>query len=104
MKIYTIDQPIDIEVKESLGLVYGNTIRARHIGKDLTALFRLLVGGEIEEYTKLLAEAREQAIDRMKSMAKEKQADAIIGVRLTTSVVASGSAEMLAYGTAVKMT
>ena len=84
-----------------LGLVKGSTIRARHIGRDIIALLRLLVGGEIQEYTKLMAEAREQALDRMISDASAMGANAIIDVRFSTSVVVGGAAELLAYGTAV---
>ena len=86
-----------------LGLAKGNTIRARHIGRDIIALLRLLVGGEIQEYTKLIAEAREQALDRMISDASAMGADAIIDVRFSTSVVIGGAAELLAYGTAVML-
>lgn len=83
------------------GLVRGNTIRARHLGKDLTAVLRNIAGGEITEYTKMLAEAREQAIDRMLEEADALQANAVLAVRFQTSMVQSGAAEMLCYGTAV---
>jgi len=83
------------------GLVRGNTIRARHLGKDLTAVLRNLAGGEITEYTKMLAEAREQAIDRMLDEADALGANAVLAVRFQTSMVQSGAAEMLCYGTAV---
>ncbi len=89
------------KVVRTLGLVRGNTIRARHVGKDILAAFRNLVGGEIHEYGKLLAEAREQALDRMVDEAEQLGANAIISVRFATSVVMGGAAEMLAYGTAV---
>lgn len=88
-------------VARTLGLVRGNTIRARHVGRDISAAFRNIVGGEIAEYTKLLAEAREQAVDRMVSEARDLGATAIIEVRFSTSMVMSGAAELLAYGTAV---
>ena len=88
-------------ITTNLGLAKGNTIRARHIGRDIIALLRLLVGGEIQEYTKLMAEAREQALDRMISDATAMGANAIIDVRFSTSVVVGGAAELLAYGTAV---
>lgn len=88
-------------IVRTLGLVRGNTIRARHLGRDITAGLRTLVGGEISEYTKLFAEAREQAIDRMVEEAEGLGADAVIEVRFTTSMVMSGAAELLAYGTAV---
>ena len=83
------------------GLVRGNTIRARHIGKDLTAVLRNVAGGEITEYTKMMAEAREQAIDRMLEEADALGANAVLGVMFQTSMVQSGAAEMLCYGTAV---
>ena len=89
------------KVVRTLGLVRGNTIRARHVGKDILAAFRNLVGGEIHEYGKLLAEAREQALDRMVDEAEQLGANAITSVRFATSVVMGGAAEMLAYGTAV---
>lgn len=85
----------------TLGLVRGNTIRARHIGRDITAGLRTLVGGEISEYTKLFAEAREQAIDRMVEEAESLGANAVVDMRFSTSMVMTGAAELLAYGTAV---
>ena len=88
-------------VVKSLGLVEGNTIRARNIGRDIVAMFKNLVGGEIEEYTKLLAQAREQALDRMAASAEELGANAIIGVRFSTSYIMQNAAEVLVYGTAV---
>jgi len=88
-------------VVKTLGLVKGNTIRARHIGRDIGAMFRNIVGGEVKEYTKLLAEAREQALDRMIDDAKSRGANAIIMARYSTSAVMQGAAELLAYGTAV---
>ena len=91
------------EVAEVLGVVRGNTIRARHFGKDILAFFRNLVGGEIAEYTKLMGESREQAIDRMTERATELGADAIIGMRITTSMVMSNASEILVYGTAVRL-
>ena len=91
------------EVVEVLGLVRGNTVRARHLGKDIAAMMKNLVGGEVTEYTKLLAESREQAVDRMLEEATRLRADAIVGVRFTTSMIAAGAAEFLAYGTAVKL-
>lgn len=90
-------------VKECLGLVRGNTVRASHAGRDLVAAMKNAVGGEIHEYTKLLAEAREQAIDRMVAEATMKGADAVIGVHFTSSEIATGAAEVLVYGTAVKL-
>lgn len=88
-------------IVETLGLVCGNTIRARHIGRDIQALFRNMVGGEIPEYTKMLAESREQALDRMTERAREMGANAVVDVRMATSCVTQGAAELLAYGTAV---
>ena len=91
------------EVQQILGVVRGNTIRARHVGKDILAGLRNIVGGEITEYTKLMGESREQAIDRMVAQAQALGADAIVCVRFTTSMVMSQASEILAYGTAVKL-
>lgn len=99
----TQDEFADYEIVETLGMVKGNTIRARHVGKDIMAGLRNLVGGEITEYTKMLAESREQALDRMMKSAKEMGADAIVCIRFTTAGVMQGSAELLAYGTAVRI-
>jgi len=88
-------------IETVLGLVRGNTIRARHFGRDIQAAFRNLTGGEVHEYTKLMAEAREQAIDRMIDEASTLGADAVVGLRFQTCEVAKGAAEMLCYGTAV---
>ena len=88
-------------IVRTLGLARGNTIRARHLGKDILALFRNLAGGEIHEYTKMLAEAREQAIDRLVEDAEALGANAVVGMRFQTSMIQSGAAEMLCYGTAV---
>ena len=103
MQITTQDEFADYAIIETLGMVKGNTIRARHIGKDILAGLRTIVGGEITEYTKMLAESREQSIDRMVEDAESKGADGIVCVRFTTSAVLQGSAELLAYGTAVKL-
>lgn len=84
-----------------LGLVRGNTVRARHVGRDIVAGMRHIIGGEIREYTKLIAESREQAIDRMLAEASSLGANAIVGVQFTTANIMMGSAELLAYGTAV---
>jgi uncharacterized protein YbjQ (UPF0145 family) len=86
-----------------LGLVRGNTIRGRHVGRDIQAVFRNMAGGEIHEYTKMMAEAREQAIDRMVDEADALGADAIIAARFQTCEVMKGAAEMLCYGTAVTL-
>jgi uncharacterized protein YbjQ (UPF0145 family) len=91
------------EISQTLGLVRGNVIRAKHIGTDIVASLRNLVGGEVKEYTKLMAEAREQALDRMVAEARIMNADAIVSVRFSTSMVMAGAAELLAYGTAVKL-
>jgi uncharacterized protein YbjQ (UPF0145 family) len=88
-------------IVRTLGVVRGNTIRARHIGRDITAALRNIVGGEIAEYTKLFAESREQAIDRMIEEAEELGANAIVETRFMTSMVMQSAAELLAYGTAV---
>ena len=88
-------------VVRTLGLVRGNTIRARHVGKDIMAAMRNLVGGEVTEYAKLLAESREQALDRMAEQTEELGANAVIGLQFQPSVVMGGAAEMMAYGTAV---
>ncbi len=88
---------------ETLGLVRGNTIRARHIGRDIMAGLRTIVGGEIKEYTQMLSQARDQAVERMVAQAERLGANAIVGVRFTTSQTMSGAAEILAYGTAVRI-
>ena len=85
----------------AIGLVSGNTIRARHVGKDILAGLRNLVGGEITEYAKLLAESREQAVDRMIAQAEKVDANAIVSMQFSTSVIMGNAAEMMAYGTAV---
>jgi uncharacterized protein YbjQ (UPF0145 family) len=103
MLITTQDKFEDYTIKETLGMVRGNTIRARHVGKDIMAGLRNLIGGEITEYTKMIAESREQSIDRMIAHAEELGADAIVCMRFTTSAIMQGSAELLAYGTAVKL-
>jgi uncharacterized protein YbjQ (UPF0145 family) len=89
------------KIVKTLGLVRGNTIRARHVGKDILAGFKNILGGEIEEYTKLMAEAREQALDRMTERAEELGANAIVDVRFSTSYIMGAASEILAYGTAV---
>lgn len=91
------------EIKETLGLVRGNTIQAKGIGKDIKAGFRNIAGGEIKEYTEMLAEAREIALKRMEEKAQNLEADAVINVRFMTSSIMGGAAEILAYGTAVKL-
>lgn len=91
------------EIRQTLGIVRGNTIRARHVGRDFLAVFRMLVGGEISDYTKMMAEAREQSIDRMIAEAEQLGANAVLDVRFSTSYIANGAAEILVYGTAVIM-
>lgn len=103
MLIATAEFNIGREVTEVLGLARGNVIRARHVGNDIIASFRNLIGGEVNEYTKLMAESREQAMDRMIRHAESLGADGIIGVQITTSMITQGAAEILAYGTAVKL-
>ena len=88
-------------ITKTFGIVRGNTIRARHIGKDIIAVFKNMLGGEIEEYTKLMGESREQALDRMTQQAKELGANAVIDVRFSTSYIMQNAAEILVYGTAV---
>jgi uncharacterized protein YbjQ (UPF0145 family) len=103
MIITTQDELADYKIVETYGMVKGNTIRARNIGRDIMAGLRNIVGGEITEYTKMLAESREQALDRMVAEAEALGANAITAVRFTTSAVMQGAAELLAYGTAVKV-
>lgn len=90
-------------VAEVVGIVRGNAVRGAHLGRDVSAFFKNLVGGEIEEYTKLLAESREQSLDRMIAEAEALGANAVVNVRFATSQIATGAAEFLAYGTAVKL-
>ncbi len=103
MVYVTTEQIAGNEIIESLGTVRGSTVRARNIGRDLFAGLKNIVGGEISEYTKLLSEAREQALKRMLDDAERIGADAVVNVRFTTSQVMQGAAEMLAYGTGVKI-
>lgn len=101
MLLSTTDTICEKKIVRHLGLVRGNTIRARHIGRDVMAVLRNIVGGEISDYTKLLGEAREQALDRMVEDAQRVGANAIIGVRFSTSEVMASAAEIMVYGTAV---
>jgi uncharacterized protein YbjQ (UPF0145 family) len=103
MIITNTDFIIGKEIKETLGLVKGNTIQAKSIGKDIRAGLRHVAGGEIKEYTEMLAESREIALKRMKDKAEKVGADAVINVRFMTSAIMGGAAEILAYGTAVKI-
>lgn len=91
-------------IQQALGLVQGNTIRAKHVGRDIAASFKNLVGGELKGYTELLTEARREAIERMIGQARQLDADAVVNVRFNTSAITSGAAELYAYGTAVKLT
>ncbi len=102
MILTTTDSP-GRPVQEVLGIVRGSTVRSRHLGKDILAVFRNIVGGEVDEYTKLVAEAREQALDRLSAEARALGADAVVGLRFGTSQVSQGAAEVLAYGTAVRL-
>ncbi len=99
--LLTADDPADRQVVKTIGMVRGNSVRTRHVGRDILAGLKTLVGGELTGYTKLLAEAREQAIDRMVEQAVGLGANAVTGLRFSTSMVMGGAAEMLAYGTAV---
>ena len=101
MIITTTDKVKGKEITRTIGLVKGSTIRARHLGKDIMAAFRGVVGGEISEYTKMMAESREEAIQRMIEDAEKQGANAIIGMRFTTSMVMQNASEILAYGTGV---
>lgn len=101
MIVASSSQIAGYRIVKTLGLVRGNTIRARSFGKDILAALKNLVGGEIEEYTKLMAESREQALDRMKAEAEQLGANAIVDVRFSTSQIMQAAAEILIYGTAV---
>ena len=103
MMTVTTDFVPGYNVTEALGLVRGSTIRSKHIGKDLLAGLRTIVGGEIKEYTEMLIEARSESQRRMQAQAEQLGADAVINVRFVTSQVMSGAAELLCYGTAVKL-
>jgi uncharacterized protein YbjQ (UPF0145 family) len=103
MIVLTTEQFDGNKITESLGLVRGSTIRARHMGRDIMAGLRNIVGGEVKEYTVMLAQAREEAMQRMIDQAEKMGANAIICTRFVTSMVMSGAAEMVAYGTAVKV-
>jgi uncharacterized protein YbjQ (UPF0145 family) len=101
MIIVTTDEIPGHRVTRVIGLVQGSSVRARHLGRDLTAFFKNLTGGEIREYTKLLAEAREQCLDRMREEAAKLGANAITAVRFSSTDISEGASELLAYGTAV---
>lgn len=101
MIFITTDQIAGKTIKKTLGIVRGNTIRARHVGRDISAALKNLVGGEIKDYTKMMAESREQALDRMVEEAESLGANAILNVRFATSMIMQSASEILAYGTAV---
>ena len=101
MLLSTTEKIVGKKIVKQLGLVKGNTIRARHIGRDILAILRNIVGGEISDYTKMMAESREQAIDRMIEDAENKGANAIVGVSFSTQMIMGHASEILAYGTAV---
>ena len=101
MIIVTTDHITGKTIKKTFGLVRGNTISARHAGRDIAAFLKNIVGGEIREYTKMMAESREQALDRMIEEAEQRGANAIINVRFATSMIMQSASEILAYGTAV---
>ena len=101
--ISTTDSIPGKEITEIVGMARGSTVRARNIGRDIFAALKNVIGGEIEEYTKLQAQSREQALERMINDAKNLEADAIVNIRITTSMVMQGASELLAYGTAVKL-
>ena len=103
MDIFTTPSVPGRNVVEALGLVRGSVIRARHLGNDIVASLRNVVGGEVKEYSELLTKAREEAIDRMIQQAEALGADAVVSVRFSTSTVMAGAAEILVYGTAVKL-
>ena len=103
MILTNTDFVVGREIKTILGLVRGNTVQAKHIGKDIMAGFRNVVGGEIKEYTDMLSESREIALKRMEDKAQKLGADAVINIRFMTSSIMGGAAEILAYGTAVKL-
>ena len=103
MLISTRERLEEHEVVETLGVVRGSTVRVRHLGNDILAGLKNLVGGEVMAYTELMADAREQALDRMIADAEDLGADAVLCVRFTTSMLMRGASEVLAYGTAVRL-
>ncbi|MAF66102.1 MAG: hypothetical protein CMJ84_10665 [Planctomycetes bacterium] len=103
MIIATTEELPGKRIQESFGLVRGNAVRARHLGKDIGAAIKGIVGGEITEYTKLMGEVREQALDRMCKEARARGANAVVALRFANTEIAAGAAEILAYGTAVRV-
>ena len=104
MMLATTPEIAGYTTSETLGLVRGSTVRTKHVGTDIVASLKALVGGEVRGYSSLMAGAREQAVDRMVAQAQEMGADAVVGLRMETSSIAKGASELLAYGTAVKLT
>ena len=102
MKLMTIDYIPGAEI-EAIGMVQGNMVQSKHIGKDIGAGFKTIVGGELKGYTDMLQEARSMAIQRMIQQAENMEADAIVGIRIASSAIVQGAAEVIAYGTAVKL-
>ncbi len=103
MIVSTVDSIPGRRITQSFGLVRGTTVRARHLGMDMLAVLKMVVGGEVHEYTKLVAESREEALDRMQAEARALGAHAIVGFRFATSQVSRAAAEVVAYGTAVAL-
>ncbi len=103
MIVVTTESVSGYIISKHLGTVVGNTIRARHVGKDILAGLKTIIGGEITEYTKMLAESREQSLSRMIRQAEQLEADAIVAIRFQTSMIMASTAELLVYGTAVKL-
>ncbi|MBT3642662.1 YbjQ family protein [archaeon] len=103
MIISTVNEIPGKKIVENLGVVKGNTVRARNIGRDIGAGLKSIIGGEVKTYTEMIKQSREEALNRMINEALEKGADAVVGVRFMTSMIMQGASEMLAYGTAVKL-
>lgn len=101
MHLSTTDNIVGKKIVKQIGLAKGNTIRARHVGRDIMAILRHIVGGEIKDYTKMMAESREQALDRMIEDAQKMGANAVVKMSFSTSMIMGGASEILAYGTAV---
>ncbi len=102
--IYTTTESVPgFEIAETLGVVMGNVVQSKHIGRDIMAGLKTIIGGEIRGYTEMMTEARDEAIRRLVAAAEEKGADAVVGVRFTTSAIMEGSSEILVFGTAVKL-
>jgi len=103
MEIVTTDTVVGEDIEESLGIARGNTVEARNVGRDITQSIRNLTGGELKGYSELLTKARNEALSRMESEAESMGADAVVNVRLETSGIVDGGAEVIAYGTAVRL-